>query len=52
MIKDKGLFGFLKSRAIFTHGRAKTFHEYETFREIKSENRNRSEHPRKKARKR
>jgi len=45
---DKQLFGFLKSRAIFTHGGAKTFHEYQTFREAKSENRNRSEHPRKK----
>ena len=37
-IKDKGLFGFLKSRAIFTHGGAKTWHEYQTNREMKEEN--------------
>ena len=49
MIKDKNLFGFLKSRAIFTRRGVKTYHESTSFLEQKGENRNRAEHPRKKA---
>lgn len=47
---DKNLFGFLKSRAIFTHGGAKTYHEAVSFREQQSENNNRSRKGFKKAR--
>lgn len=47
-IKDKGLFGFLKDRKIFTDGGHKTLREYMTARETKTENRNRAEHPKKK----
>jgi hypothetical protein len=48
---DKNLFGFLKSRAIFTHGGAKTYHEYTTKREQDSENNNRARKGTKKAKK-
>jgi hypothetical protein len=48
---DKNLFGFLKSRAIFTHGGAKTFHEAVTNRERQQENNNRARKGTKKAKK-
>jgi hypothetical protein len=48
---DKGLFGFLKSRAIFTQGGAKDYHEYVTKREQQTENNNRARKGFKKAKK-
>ncbi len=52
MIKDKNLFAFLKSRAIFTKGGAKDYHEAISHLENKLDNQYRARHPRKKATKR
>lgn len=46
---DRRLYSFLKSRAIFTHGGAKSFHEYVTAQEQQSENKIRARKAFKKA---
>jgi hypothetical protein len=49
MIRDKGLFGFLQSRGIFTHMGVKTAKEAISNLEKKREFNNVARHPRKKA---
>jgi hypothetical protein len=49
--QDKGVFAFLESRNLFKRSYAGTLQEFMTQVTTKQENRNRAEHPRKKARK-
>jgi hypothetical protein len=50
MKKDKGIYAYLTSRNIFKVSGVHTFHESSYYkRQLKAEDRNRAEHPRKKA---